>query len=131
MICLRGTYGDGVAQLDLRELVRFHRQHGQGDRRALVVPFGILDLGGGGHVQRFREKPDNKMGWTNGGIFVCEPSVFDYIDGDDSSWERAPLERLAAEGELMAYSHKGFWHAIDTLRVKRELEKLWANGKAI
>jgi glucose-1-phosphate cytidylyltransferase len=126
------TYGDGLAGLDVRDVVRFHRRHG---RKATVtaVPspgrFGILDLAPGDHVRGFREKPDNEMGWINGGFFVCEPSIFDYID-DDCTWERTPLERLAAEGELMAYPHQGFWRAMDTLRDKRELEELWASGKA-
>ena len=127
------TYGDGVAQLDARAVVAFHRRHG---RKATVtaVPspgrFGILAVAGDGLVTGFREKPDNEMGWINGGFFVCEPSVFDYIDGDTTSWERAPLERLAAEGELVAYPHTGFWRAMDTLRDKRELEELWLSGKA-
>jgi glucose-1-phosphate cytidylyltransferase len=92
--------------------------------------FGVLDLAGNGNVQSFREKPANEIGWINGGFFVCEPSVFDYIEGDATSWERAPLERLAREGELMAYQHTGFWKPMDTLRDKRELEELWANGQA-
>jgi glucose-1-phosphate cytidylyltransferase len=127
------TYGDGVAQLDIGEVVRFHRQHG---RKATVtaVPapgrFGVLDLAGDGNVQSFREKGDNEIGWINGGFFVCEPSVFDYIEGDATSWERTPLERLAREGELMAYRHTGFWKPMDTLRDKRELEELWVGGKA-
>jgi glucose-1-phosphate cytidylyltransferase len=126
------TYGDGVAELDVREVVSFHRRHG---RKVTVtaVPspgrFGILDLESGDHVRGFREKPDNEMGWINGGFFVCEPSVFEYIDGN-ATWERTPLERLAAEGQLMAYQHRGFWRAMDTLRDKRELEELWASGKA-
>jgi glucose-1-phosphate cytidylyltransferase len=127
------TYGDGVARLDIGEIVRFHRKHG---RKATVtaVPapgrFGVLELADNGNVQSFREKPDNEVGWINGGFFVCEPSVFDYIDGDATSWERTPLERLAREGELMAFRHTGFWKPMDTLRDKRELEELWANGKA-
>lgn len=127
------TYGDGVAQIDVRDVLRFHRRHG---RKATVtaVPspgrFGILELDDSGHVGGFREKPDNEMGWINGGFFVCEPAVFDYIDGDATSWEGAPLERLAAEGELMAYPHKGFWRPMDTLRDKRELEDMWLTGKA-
>jgi glucose-1-phosphate cytidylyltransferase len=90
----------------------------------------VLELADNGNVQSFREKPDNEIGWINGGFFVCEPSVFDYIDGDATSWERAPLERLAREGELMAYRHTGFWKPMDTLRDKRELEQLWADGNA-
>jgi NDP-sugar pyrophosphorylase family protein len=92
--------------------------------------FGVLELSDSGNVQNFREKPDNEIGWINGGFFVCEPSVFDYIEGDATSWERTPLERLAREGELMAYQHTGFWKPMDTLRDKRELEELWANGRA-
>jgi len=127
------TYGDGVAQLDIGAVVAFHRKHG---RKATItaVPspgrFGILDVRAGGEVAGFREKPDNEMGWINGGFFVCEPSVLDYIDGDETSWERRPLERLAEEGELIAYPHTGFWRAMDTLRDKRELEALWGGGKA-
>jgi glucose-1-phosphate cytidylyltransferase len=92
--------------------------------------FGVLDLADNGNVQSFREKPDNEIGWINGGFFVCEPSVFDYIEGDATSWERTPLERLARDGELMAYQHTGFWKPMDTLRDKRELEEFWANGEA-
>jgi glucose-1-phosphate cytidylyltransferase len=127
------TYGDGLARIDVRDVVRFHRAHG---RKATVtaVPspgrFGILDLAPGDHVRGFREKPNNEMGWINGGFFVCEPSVLEYIDGDSTMWERAPLERLSGAGELMAYPHKGFWRAMDTLRDKRELEELWARGRA-
>jgi glucose-1-phosphate cytidylyltransferase len=127
------TYGDGVARLDISEIVRFHHGHG---RKATVtaVPapgrFGVLELAGDGNVQSFREKPHNELGMINGGFFVCEPSVFDYIEGDSVSWERTPLERLAREGELMAFRHAGFWKPMDTLRDKRELEELWASGKA-
>jgi glucose-1-phosphate cytidylyltransferase len=127
------TYGDGVARVDVGEIVRFHRGHG---RKATVtaVPapgrFGVLDLAEPGNVKTFREKPDDEIGWINGGFFVCEPSVFDYIEGDATSWERTPLERLSAEGELMAFRHTGFWKPMDTLRDKRELEELWATGRA-
>jgi glucose-1-phosphate cytidylyltransferase len=127
------TYGDGVARLDIAELVAFHRRHG---RMATVtaVPspgrFGVLDLAEGGRVASFREKPDKEMGWINGGFFVCEPGVFDYVEGDATHWERAPLERLAADGELVAFPHHGFWKPMDTLRDKRELEALWDTGQA-
>jgi glucose-1-phosphate cytidylyltransferase len=126
------TYGDAVAQLDVRKVLSFHRKHG---RKATVtaVPspgrFGILSLEDDG-VSGFREKPDSEMGWINGGFFVLEPSVFEYIEGDASSWERTPVERLAAEGELMAYPHTGFWKPMDSLRDKRDLEEMWSNGKA-
>ena len=81
-------------------------------------------------MSSFREKPDREMGWINGGFFVCEPSVLDYVDGDASVWERAPLERLAADGQLMAYQHEGFWRPMDTLRDKRELDEMWRDGRA-
>jgi glucose-1-phosphate cytidylyltransferase len=127
------TYGDGVTDVDLRKVIAHHKA---GGRKATVtaVPspgrFGILELGKEGAVTEFREKPNLEMGWINGGFFVLEPSVFSYIDGDDTTWERAPLERLAAEGQLTAYKHAGFWRAMDTLRDKRELEDLWASARA-
>lgn len=127
------TYGDGVADIDIRKLVEFHRSSG---RLATVsaVPspgrFGILDIAENERVTRFHEKPDNEMGWINGGFFVLEPGVLDYIDGDDTTWEREPLERLARDGQLAAYRHRGFWKPMDTLRDQRELEKLWNSGAA-
>lgn len=127
------TYGDGVASLDVRKVVEFHRRHG---RKATVtaVPapgrFGILKLGQDGQVSSFREKAEGETGWINGGFFVCEPSVIDAIDGDATQWEHEPLERLAADGDLMAYQFNGFWKPVDTLRDKRELEQLWLGGKA-
>lgn len=128
------TYGDGVSDVNIRALVDFHRSHG---RLATVtaVPspgrFGILDIDErSGTVARFHEKPDNEMGWINGGFFVVEPSVVDYIDGDDTTWEREPLERLARDGALAAYRHCGFWRPMDTLRDQRELEALWNAGRA-
>ncbi len=127
------TYGDGVAEIDIRAVVDFHKAHG---RKATItaVPspgrFGILEFGEAEMVQRFREKPSQEMGWINGGFFVLDPSVIDYIDGDDTTWEREPLERLAAADELVAFRHTGFWHPMDTLRDKRELEHMWQSGKA-
>lgn len=127
------TYGDGVADVDVGRIVDLHRSSG---RLATVtaVPspgrFGILDIGDNESVTRFHEKPDNEAGWINGGFFVVEPAIFDYIDGDDISWERDPLERIAREGQLMAYRHRGFWKPMDTLRDQRELEALWSSGKA-
>lgn len=126
------TYGDGVIDLDIGKLVEHHKRTA---RKATVtaVPspgrFGVLDIEGEA-VSRFHEKPENEMGWINGGFFVLEPSVFDYIEGDDSVWERSPLERLAAEGELSAFRHLGFWRPMDTLRDQRELEAMWASGEA-
>lgn len=127
------TYGDGVAALDIRKVVASHKAQG---RKATVtaVPspgrFGILEIADSARVERFREKPTHEMGWINGGFFVLEPSVFDYIDGDATSWERAPLERLASEGQLAAFPHDGFWRPMDSLRDKRELEDMWSSGKA-
>lgn len=127
------TYGDGVADIDIRKVVEFHRQSG---RLATVtaVPspgrFGILDIGPSEAVTRFHEKPDNEAGWINGGFFVVEPGIFDYIDGDDTSFERAPLENMARDGQLAAYRHRGFWRPMDTLRDQRELEGLWNSGRA-
>jgi glucose-1-phosphate cytidylyltransferase len=125
------TYGDGVTNLDIGETIAFHRSHG---RLATVtaVPspgrFGILDMDEDGGVIRFHEKPDREMGWINGGFFVLEPGVIDYITGDETVWERQPLERLAADGQLKAFRHPGFWKAMDTLRDKRDLEDLWSSG---
>ncbi len=127
------TYGDGVSDIDIRKVVDLHRRQ---DKLATVtaVPspgrFGILDISGNDSVERFHEKPSNEMGWINGGFFVLEPKVMDYIDGDSTIWERQPLENLAAQGHLGAYRHEGFWKAMDTLRDRRELDELWASGKA-
>jgi glucose-1-phosphate cytidylyltransferase len=127
------TYGDGVADIDIKALAAFHRRHGRAASVTAVQPpgrFGVLDLGEGELVRSFREKPENEIGWINGGFFVLEPSVFDLVDGDSTVWEREPLERLAARGQLAAYRHRGFWQPVDTLRDKRALEALWAEGKA-
>jgi glucose-1-phosphate cytidylyltransferase len=127
------TYGDGVADVDVAKLIAFHKTHG---RKATVtaVPspgrFGILDIEAEGRVSRFHEKPDNEMGFINGGFFVLEPSVLDYVENDQTIFERKPLERLAADNQLVAFRHEGFWKPMDTLRDKRELEDLWASGKA-
>src|SRR5450756_324441 len=117
------TYGDGVADIDIRSLVDFHAAQG---RLATVtaVPslgrFGILDIDETETVTRFHEKPDNEMGWINGGFFVVEPSAIKYIDDDNMAWERQPLERLARDNALAAFRHRGFWKPMDTLRDQRE-----------
>lgn len=126
------TYGDGVADLDLKKLLEFHRSHGKLATVTAVRPpsrFGsfILD---GPRITRFEEKPQTGEGWINGGFFVLEPKVLDLIENDETIWERAPMEKLAAAGELMAFRHDGFWQAMDTLRERRVLEDLWATGKA-
>ncbi len=127
------TYGDGVADIEPAKVVEFHRRHGK-FATVTAVPspgrFGILELTDNSGVERVHEKPDNEMGWINGGFFVLDPKVLEYIEGDDTIWERGPLERLAADGQLMAFRHSGFWSPMDTLRDRRELEALWASGRA-
>lgn len=127
------TYGDGVADIDIKEITDFHRKHGK-FATVTAVPspgrFGILDIGTDEGVMRFHEKPDNEAGWINGGFFVLEPSVFDYVEGDETTWERKPLERLAQDNQLAAFRHRGFWRPMDTLRDQRELEALWNSGNA-
>lgn len=124
------TYGDGVSDVDISKLIEFHRKQEHKATITGVVPegrFGILDFNGDS-VLSFREKEDS--GWINGGFMVLEPSVFEYIDGDDTMFERTPLESLAKEGQLDCYRHDGFWQCMDTLRDKEKLEKLIADGKA-
>ncbi|MBE9125733.1 MULTISPECIES: glucose-1-phosphate cytidylyltransferase [unclassified Coleofasciculus] len=124
------TYGDGVSDINLSELLAFHRSHGKLATLTVVHPparFGYLELDGE-YVKEFSEKPQTREGWINGGFFVLEPAVLDYIDGDDTQWEKEPLERLAKDGQLMAYQHTSFWQCMDTLRDKRFLEALWQSG---
>lgn len=126
------TYGDGLGNVDIAALLAFHRAHGRLATVTAVRPparFGDLTLDGDA-VRAFAEKPQGHEGWINGGFFVFEPGVLDYIDGDDISLEREPLERIAREGQLMAYRHHGFWQPMDTLREKLLLEDLWASGNA-
>jgi glucose-1-phosphate cytidylyltransferase len=126
------TYGDGVTSLDLRKLLAFHRSHGRLATVTAVRPparFGGLRIEGDRVVQ-FEEKPQIGEGWINGGFFVLNPEVARFIRGDETIFEREPLEALASEGELVAYRHDGFWQSMDTLRDKRLLESLWEQGKA-
>lgn len=126
------TYGDGVADIDIKKLLQFHRSHGKLATMTAVRPparFGSLDFRGD-QIVSFSEKPQTGEGWINGGFMVLEPGVLDYIDGDSAVFEREPLERLAAAGELMAYKHEGFWQPMDTLREKQLLEDLWQSGQA-
>jgi glucose-1-phosphate cytidylyltransferase len=121
-----------VSDVDLHELLAFHRSHGKLATMSVVHPaarFGHLNLDGD-QVTEFSEKPQTKMGWINGAFFVLEPGVFDYIDGDETQWEREPMERLAQDGQLMAYRHTSFWQCLDTLRDKRLLENLWESDSA-
>lgn len=126
------TYGDGVSDVDIRELVRFHEEH---RRRATVTAvqaparFGALAFDGD-YVSRFVEKPKGDGRWINGGFFILEPDVFEYLRGDSDVWEQEPLRRLSDEGQLAAYRHHGFWAAMDTLRDKTALEELWAQKRA-
>jgi glucose-1-phosphate cytidylyltransferase len=125
------TWGDGVADIDIDRLLAFHRSHGKLATITAVRPparYGHLDIVDG-KVDSFTEKPQIGEGWINGAFFVLEPGVMDYIEGD-VMWESTPLERLAADGQLMAYQHHGFWQCMDTIREKRILEKLWESGDA-
>jgi glucose-1-phosphate cytidylyltransferase len=126
------TYGDGVADIDITALMAFHRSHGRKATVTAVQPpgrYGALNMDGG-RVSGFTEKPKGDGGWINGGFFVLAPSCIDYIDGDQTSWEGEPLARLAAESDLMAFEHRGFWQPMDTLRDKNHLEDLWQSGRA-
>ncbi|MCJ7508094.1 MAG: glucose-1-phosphate cytidylyltransferase [candidate division Zixibacteria bacterium] len=126
------TYGDGVGDVDITQLIAFHKAQKTLATVAAVQPpgrFGALNTEGH-KVISFKEKPGGDGGWINGGFFMLSPKVIDYIDGDDTLWEREPLERLANEGQLSAFIHKGFWHPMDTLRDKNYLEALWQSGKA-
>jgi glucose-1-phosphate cytidylyltransferase len=126
------TYGDGVGDVDLAALVRFHRSHGRLATLTAVRPparFGALKFDGN-RVSEFAEKPQIGEGWVNGGFYALEPEVLDYIDGDQTPWEQEPLVTLAREGQLMAYHHPSFWQCMDTLRDKRLLEALWAQDRA-
>jgi glucose-1-phosphate cytidylyltransferase len=126
------TWGDGVSDIDLRQLLEFHRSHGKLATLTAVRPparFGHMELDGQ-RVVEFSEKPQTGEGWINGAFFVFEPGVFDYIEGDETQFEHEPLENLARDGELMAYQYSGFWQCMDTVRDKKLLEKLWESGKA-
>ncbi len=126
------TWGDGVSDVNLDDLLAFHRSHGRLATLTAVRPparFGHLDLKGD-QVGEFSEKPQTGEGWINGAFFVLEPGVLDYIEGDQTQWEREPLERLAKDGQLMAYRHYSFWQCMDTLRDKKLLQELWDAGAA-
>jgi glucose-1-phosphate cytidylyltransferase len=126
------TYGDGVSDVDLTALIDHHRASGALATVTAVQPsgrFGALEVADG-RVSGFLEKPRGDHAWINGGFFVLEPGVGAYIAGDQTVWEREPLERLATDGQLVPYYHEGFWHAMDTIRERQELEALWASGDA-
>jgi glucose-1-phosphate cytidylyltransferase len=126
------TYGDSLLDIDVKELISFHRSHKRlatvtGVRRS--ARFGVLKLQGDKVIDML-EKTGNDEVWINGGFFILEPGVFDYIEGDQTSWEHAPLKKLALDGELMVFRHHGFWHPMDTQHEKRHLEELWNTGSA-
>jgi glucose-1-phosphate cytidylyltransferase len=126
------TWGDGVSDINLQDLLAFHHSHGKLVTMTVVRPptrFGLPVLDGDKIVE-FSEKPQIREGWVNGAFFVVEPAVYDYIEGDDTLWEKEPLETLAKEGELMAYRYDGFWQCMDTIRDKKRLQKIWDSGEA-
>ena len=128
------TYGDGVSDIDIRALLDFHKSHGCRATLTAVKPqgrFGILDLKDDVTIRSFREKAEGQTSWINGGFFVLEPEVFDLLEGDDTIFERTPLESLALSGDLKAYKHEGFWYAMDKLSDKVYLDKLWSSGNAV
>jgi glucose-1-phosphate cytidylyltransferase len=126
------TWGDGVSNVDLHELLKFHRSHGKLATVTAVRPparFGHMTFDGD-RVLEFSEKPQAAEGWINGAFFVLEPQIFDFIAGDETQWEKEPMERLSREGQLMAYRHSDFWQCMDTLRDRVLLESLWQKGNA-
>ncbi|MAD95444.1 MULTISPECIES: glucose-1-phosphate cytidylyltransferase [unclassified Limnobacter] len=130
MFCF--TYGDGVGDIDIGASIAFHKQHGKAATLTATYPpgrFGALDIREG-KVLNFKEKPKGDGAMINGGFFVLSPKVLSYLGGDDTIWEQTPLQKLAGDGELMAFEHQGFWQPMDTLRDKHLLEELWASGKA-
>ncbi len=128
------TYGDGVSDINIKELVRFHQSNKRHATLTAVQPvgkFGAIEINNKNKVINFREKPRGDGSWINGGFFVLEPDVFDYIKkGDDTIWEKEPLEDLAKDNQLTAYKHNGFWQCMDTLRDRTQLEELWAQANA-
>ena len=128
------TYGDGVSDINIEELVKFHKSHGQAMTMTSAQPdarFGALNIEDDNQVTSFQEKPKSEGGWINAGFFVCEPKVFDYItNGNSTIFEQEPLMNLAEDGEIFTYKHKGFWKPMDTLRDKVALNEMWDNDKA-
>lgn len=127
------TYGDGVSDIDISKLLKFHKSHGKLATMSAVKPdsrFGVLDLSENSMVKAFREKSSIDSGYINAGFMILEPNVLDYISDDSVMFEREPMEKLAADGQLMCYKHNGFWQCMDTMRDKERLENLWAENKA-
>ena len=131
MFCF--TYGDGVADIDISKLIEFHRSHGKLATITASQPtgrFGALEIGDGGRISEFLEKPKGDGRWVNGGFFVLSPGVANYIEGDETWWEREPLERLSREGQIYAFKHTGFWQHMDTMYERNLLESHWSSGNA-
>jgi len=127
------TYGDGVSNVNINNLLQFHKTHGKYATLTAVTPtgrFGNLEIGNNNNVKKFIEKPPGDGFWVNGGFFIFEPQIFNYIESDESILEKDVLTKLAKENQLMAYKYSGFWKCMDTLRDKRELEELWNSGNA-
>lgn len=127
------TYGDGVANVDIRKELKFHKAHGKAVTMSaynVTQRFGVLDIDSTGHINEFREKTSGDGNLINIGYMICEPRFINWIDGDDTVLEKYPLEKAAKIGELMAYKHEGFWQCMDTVREKEQLEKLWSSGNA-
>ena len=126
------TYGDGVGNVDITASIAFHKAHGLLSTMTVTQPpgrFGVVEMDGD-RVTEFQEKPHGESGWINAGFFVLSPKVIDYIDGDDAIWEREPMERLAAAGQMCAWRHHDFWRPMDALRDKVVLEQIWSSGQA-
>jgi glucose-1-phosphate cytidylyltransferase len=127
------TYGDGVSDVDITNLIKFHQAHGKQATLTATRPpgrYGALKITNNNSVERFQEKPEGDGSWINGGYFVLSPEVINNIDGDGTTWEQEPLKKLAEDGELMSFKHDGFWQPMDTLYEKIMLNNLWNNGKA-
>lgn len=128
------TYGDGVSDIDITKSIKFHKSHGKAITMTSVQPagrFGALDIDNYNRVKSFKEKPQGDGSWINGGFFVCEPSVIDYISGDSTIFEKEPLENMAIEGQLYTHKHEGFWQCMDTVRDKNYLNELWNKELAL
>lgn len=128
------TYGDGVSDVNIGELLRFHKNHKKLCTVTTIQPtgrFGAITIEKENSVKSFIEKPKGDGAWINGGYFVCEPGVFDFIEGDHITWEREPMERIAQQHQMMAFKHAGFWKPMDTLKDKEDLNKMWESGEAV
>jgi glucose-1-phosphate cytidylyltransferase len=128
------TYGDGVADIDIKALVAHHKKNRKLVTVTSVQPsgrYGALQINSDDTVSKFSEKPKGDGAWINGGFFVCEPGIFNFIEGDETTWEKEPLENITNADEMTAFKHNGYWRPMDTLRDKQELEKEWESGKAL